>query len=84
VCTFVQELRFLDLYRSPGVGETLDWAEAFHTLGREKIDAPTADRTLGALLKERDDLDRIRGKPLDALVERVHDTSKDGAPGGAA
>jgi len=73
VCTFVQELRFLDLYRSPGVGETLDWVEAFHTLGHQEIDAPTADKTLGALLKERDDLERIRGKPLQALIDRVHD-----------
>jgi len=71
VCAFVQDLRFLDLYRSPGVGETLDWAESFHTLGRSGIDAATADRTLGALLKERDDLDRIRGKGLDGLVERA-------------
>ncbi len=84
VCTFVQELRFLDLYRNPGVGETLDWAEAFHTLGREQIDTPTADRTLGALLKERDDLDRIRGKPLDALVERASGTPSDGTSGGTA
>ena len=70
VCAFVQDLRWLDLYRSPGVGETLDWAQAFHTLGREEIDAGTADRTLGTLLKERDDLERIRGKGLDALVQR--------------
>ncbi len=82
VCTFVQELRFLDLYRSPGVGETLDWVEAFHTLGNQEIDAPTADKTLGALLKERDDLERIRGKPLQALIDRVHDGN--GAGGGEA
>ncbi len=70
VCAFVQDLRWLDLYRSPGVGETLDWAEAFHTLGRDQIDPATADRTLGTLLKERDDLERIRGKGLPGLVER--------------
>jgi MoxR-like ATPase len=81
VCTFVQELRFLDLYRSPGVGETLDWAEAFHVLGREQMDAPTADRTLGTLLKERDDLERIRGKPVEALIERANGAQRDGSPG---
>ncbi len=80
VCAFVQELRFLDLYRSPGVGETLDWAEAFHVLGREQMDAPTADRTLGTLLKERDDLERIRGKPVEALIERANGTQRDGPP----
>ena len=78
VCAFVQELRFLDLYRSPGVGETLDWAEAFHVLGREQMDAPTADRTLGTLLKERDDLERIRGKPVEALIERANGARQDG------
>jgi len=84
VCAFVQELRFLDLYRSPGVGETLDWVEAFHTLGREKMDPPTADLTLGTLLKERDDLERIRGKPLEALIERAQDARPEGASDDAA
>jgi len=81
VCAFVQELRFLDLYRSPGVGETLDWAEAFHVLGRDEMDAPTADRTLGTLLKERDDLEKIRGKPVETLIERANEARRDGAPG---
>ncbi len=88
VCAFVQDLRWLDLYRSPGVGETLDWVEAFHTLGREEIDAATADRTLGTLLKERDDLERIRGKGLEALVDRAEERAaelpQDGASSGAA
>ena len=70
VCAFVQDLRWLDLYRSPGVGETLDWLEGFHALGRQSLDGPTADRTLGVLLKERDDLDRLRGQGLDSLIAR--------------
>ncbi|HET7432395.1 MAG TPA: MoxR family ATPase, partial [Nocardioides sp.] len=49
VCAFVQELRWLDLYRVPGVGETLDWAQSLAALGREEIDVEHADRTLGAL-----------------------------------
>ncbi len=85
VCAFVQDLRWLDLYRSPGVGETLDWAEAFHTLGRDQIDPATADRTLGVLLKERDDLERIRGKGLEGLVDRAaqraSELREDGASG---
>src|SRR5215207_38841 len=68
VCTFVQDLRWLDLYRSPGVGETLDWLEGFHALGRTTLDPATADRTLGVLLKERDDLDRIRSQGLESLI----------------
>ncbi len=87
VCAFVQDLRWLDLYRSPGVGETLDWAQAFHALGRDEMDPATADRTLGTLLKERDDLERIRGKGLEGLVdhaeERASKLRQDGSPGGA-
>ena len=71
VCAFVQDLRWLDLYRSPGVGETLDWIEGFHALGRQQIDAATADSTLGVLLKERDDLDRIREQGLEGIIARM-------------
>ena len=73
VCAFVQDLRWLDLYRSPGVGETLDWAEAFHVLGRDSIDPATAERTLGTLLKERDDLERVRQQGLDARIQQAED-----------
>jgi MoxR-like ATPase len=82
VCTFVQDLRFLDLYRAPGVGETLDWLEGFHALGRQQLDAQTADRTLGVLLKERDDLDRIRGQGLDGLIARSQANTGQGFRGG--
>ena len=81
VCAFVQDLRFLDLYRAPGVGETLDWLEGFHALGRQQLDGTTADRTLGVLLKERDDLDRIRGQGLDKLIARSQDQSLPGQHG---
>jgi len=70
VCAFVQDLRWLDLYRAPGVGETLDWVEAFYALNRHEIDAETASSTLGTLLKERDDLERIRSGGLQTLVNR--------------
>jgi MoxR-like ATPase len=72
VCAFVQELRWLDLYRVPGVGETLDWARCLAELGREEVDAETADRTLGSLLKGRDDLERLReASALDELAQRA-------------
>jgi MoxR-like ATPase len=71
VCAFVQDLRWLDLYRAPGVGETLDWAEALSALGREDIDPGTAERTLGTVLKERDDLERVRKEGVQALSERA-------------
>jgi MoxR-like ATPase len=71
VCAFVQELRWLDLYRVPGVGETLDWAQCLAELGREEIDADAAERTLGSLLKGREDLERVRRDSLAQLVERA-------------
>jgi MoxR-like ATPase len=70
-CAFVQELRWLDLYRVPGVGETLDWAASLDAVGRRTIDPDSADRTLGALLKARDDLDRVRREGLEELVEKA-------------
>ena len=71
VCTFVQELRWLDLYRVPGVGETLDWAQSLAALGRDEVDAVHADRTLGVLLKSREDVERVRGDALSSLVDRA-------------
>jgi MoxR-like ATPase len=71
VCAFVHELRWLDLYRVPGVGETLDWAQSLQALERTEIDPDTTDRTLGALLKSREDVERVRGDGLAAMVERA-------------
>ncbi len=73
VCAFVQRLRWLDLYRVPGVGETLDWAQSLAELGREEVDAESADRTLGALLKGREDLDRARREGLARIVQETSD-----------
>ncbi|RDI75836.1 MoxR-like ATPase [Gaiella occulta] len=73
VCGFVHELRWLDLYRLPGVGETLDWAQSLAALGREEIDTVATDRTLGALLKSRDDIERLRADGLEERVARVRD-----------
>src|SRR5918992_2321451 len=70
VCTFVQELRWLDLYRVPGVGETLDWAQSLDALGRSEVEPDVAERTLGALLKAREDMERVRSEGVDRLMER--------------
>ena len=71
VCSFVQELRWLELYRVPGVGETLDWAQSLHALGREGVDQETTERTLGALLKSREDIDRVRGEAVVTTLEKA-------------
>jgi len=75
VCAFVQETRWLDLYRVPGVGETLDWAQSLHALGRDGVDVDMAGRTLGALLKARDDIDRVRSHELESLVRKAADAA---------
>ena len=65
----VQALRRMDLFKRPGVAETLDWAMALDALGTREIDAMTIDRTLGAVLKYEDDLRYVREAGMPALVE---------------
>jgi MoxR-like ATPase len=61
VVTLVQQLRGRDdLQKPPGVAETLDWARALHHLGAAEIDLASASATLGALVKYREDADRVR------------------------
>ena len=62
VVDVVQRLRGEDLYKAPGVAETLDWMRAVVHMGAERIDPGLLDRTLGLLLKYQDDVDRIRGR----------------------
>jgi len=69
VVTFVQRLRSEDLYKRPGVAETLDWARALTHLSVEHVDADAVGRTLGLLLKYQDDVDRVRGPVLHNLLE---------------
>jgi MoxR-like ATPase len=56
-----------DLVKPPGVAETLDWAQALHTLGESELDLDNAARTLGAVLKYREDADRVR-EALDVIL----------------
>ncbi|HET6818562.1 MAG TPA: MoxR family ATPase [Mycobacteriales bacterium] len=72
VTAAVQRLREEDLLKPPGVAETLDWTEALLALGAQHLDADTATRTLGAVLKYREDHDRIaRGGLPHLLAEAV-------------
>ncbi|HVP68430.1 MAG TPA: MoxR family ATPase [Anaeromyxobacteraceae bacterium] len=61
VVGFVQRLRAKDLFKAPGVAETLDWTQALIALDRVSLEAETVDATLGILLKYQDDIARIRG-----------------------
>jgi hypothetical protein len=64
----VEALRDLDLYKPPGVAETIDWAQAVAALGARELDAATVDVTLGTVLKYREDQERVRAHGVEELV----------------
>src|SRR5258706_256483 len=68
VVAFVQRLRKTDLYKLPGVAETIDWANCLTALDRVALDPETVNNTLGVLLKYRDDLERVAGEEAVRLV----------------
>ncbi len=68
---FVQKLRQIDLFKLPGVAETIDWAEALVQLDRAELDAATVDDTLGILLKYQDDVARIQGSEASRILTEV-------------
>jgi MoxR-like ATPase len=70
VTRLVHSLRDMDLYKMPGVAETLDWARSLAALGATRIDTSLVDATLGAALKYQEDLERARAVIPD-LVERA-------------
>jgi len=71
VVAFVQRLREEDLYKLPGVAETLDWAQSLLQLDQVALDSGAIDDTLGALLKYQDDIARIRGSEAARILEEV-------------
>jgi MoxR-like ATPase len=68
---FVQSLRKEDLFKSPGVAETLDWAAALSELDVVALDPATVSDTLGVLLKYQDDIARIEGSKAKELIDQV-------------
>src|SRR5690606_31845913 len=68
VATAVAALRREDLLKPPGISETLDWARALYALGAERLDAPAAALTLGAVLKYREDSARVQAGGLERLL----------------
>ncbi len=71
VVHFVQALRKEDLFKSPGVAETLDWAAALAELDVAALDPATVSDTLGVLLKYQDDIARIEGGKAKELIDEV-------------
>jgi MoxR-like ATPase len=75
VVDFIQRVRQLDLYKAPGVAETLDWAEALGHLHVQVLSRDVVNATLGLILKYQDDVDRLRGGAIDTLLEQMQDAS---------
>jgi MoxR-like ATPase len=71
VTAFIQELRREELYKYPGVAESLDWITALVALDQKQLDAAIVDETLGVILKYRDDVDKIKGGNAKLILERA-------------
>jgi len=71
VVEFIQELRSVDLYKVPGIAETLDWTRALVSLGQTALDAALVEDTLGVIVKNQEDVNRLRGPAVRELVQRV-------------
>ncbi len=70
VTGFIQELRETELFKIPGVSETLDWTSALMALNMRELEPEVIDDTLGIMLKYQDDIEAVRGEPARALLER--------------
>jgi MoxR-like ATPase len=68
IVRFVQRLRAADLFKLPGVAETIDWAQAILALDRVALDAGTVNATLGVLLKYQDDIEKVAGAPVAGML----------------
>ena len=71
IVAFVQGLRTLDLYKLPGLSESIEWGRALLALDRLTLDPQTVDDTLGVLLKYQDDIARVRGSEAARLLEAI-------------
>jgi len=71
VVAFVQKLREMDLFKLPGVAETIDWTSALTQLNVISLDPESIDSTLGALLKYQDDISRIQGSEAAGILDQI-------------
>jgi MoxR-like ATPase len=76
IVAFVQDLRRQDLFKKPGVAETLDWASALHELNAVALDAALVNDTLGVLLKYQDDIESVAGAKVAQMLSDMHAQTK--------
>jgi MoxR-like ATPase len=72
ICTFTQGLREVDLFKPPGMAETLDWTRALLALGTVELGEQVVDDSLGVILKYQEDVDHIRGDLTRNLIARAN------------
>ena len=71
VVRFMQAVRDMDLYKLPGVSETLDWTSALVALDTKELDARIVDETIGVILKYRDDVNKVQGEAVQQIVNQL-------------
>ncbi len=72
ICQFMHLIRKQELFKLPGVAETLDWAEALLALNTDELDAKIAEQTLGCILKYKSDTDKILGNEMAELLKQAN------------
>jgi MoxR-like ATPase len=77
VVAFVQGLRRMDLYKNPGIAETINWAQALTALDCVALDPETVSSTIGVLLKYQDDIARIQGSEAARLLDQVKSAARE-------
>jgi MoxR-like ATPase len=75
VCVFVQELRNMDLFKAPGIAETLDWLSSLLALDKLELVEGSVRETLGALLKYQDDILKIGGSDMHKILKKAQGVS---------
>lgn len=79
IVAFVQAIRQMDLYKNPGIAETINWAQALVSLDCVALDPDNVNSTLGTLLKYQDDIARIHGTEAARLLEHVKSRAREAA-----
>ena len=80
VVEFVQSLRGIELYKLPGIAETIEWTRALLALDAVALEPETVNNTLGVLLKYQDDIAKMQGTEAARLVERIREEARAVSP----
>jgi MoxR-like ATPase len=76
IVAFVQSIRQMDLYKNPGIAESINWAQALTSLDCVALEPEDVNSTLGALLKYQDDIARIQGSEAARILEKVKSNAR--------